>query len=353
MATEKKYLDLEGLKTYNEQVKSLIDTKETSGTAATKVKELADGQVKANTNAIATLNGTGAGSVSKAVSDAKADTENKIGTLANLTTSKKTDLVSAVNEIKSAVGDTKTAGEVTVDTTTTTAGMSKSYTLKQNGKNIATIDIPKDMVVSSGEVKTYTAQTLPTGTGAPTTAGTYLVLTLANATNDKMYVNVGTLVDIYKAKANATQVQIAIDASTREISASVVAGSIGANELADNAVTTVKIADGNVSKAKLATAVQTSLGKADTAVQSVKTGTVNGTIAVDGKDVAVKGLGSAAYTATTAYEKSGAVTALANGQVATNKNDIASLKTKVATLEGTTYTAISDKEINALFGITE
>ena len=39
MATEKKYLDLEGLKTYNEQVKSLIDTKETSGTAATKVKE--------------------------------------------------------------------------------------------------------------------------------------------------------------------------------------------------------------------------------------------------------------------------------------------------------------------------
>ena len=107
MATEKKYLDLEGLKTYNEQVKSLIDTKETSGTAATKVKELADGQVKANTNAIATLNGTGSGSVSKAVSDAKADTENKIGTLANLTTSKKTDLVSAVNEIKSAVGDNK------------------------------------------------------------------------------------------------------------------------------------------------------------------------------------------------------------------------------------------------------
>ena len=209
MATEKKYLDLEGLKIYNEQVKSLIDTKETSGTAATKVKELADGQVKANTNAIATLNGTGAGSVSKAVSDAKADTENKIGTLTNLTTSKKTDLVSAVNEIKSAVGDTKTAGEVTVDTTTT-AGMFKSYTLKQNGKNIATIDIPKDMVVSSGEVKTYTAQTLPTGTGAPTSAGTYLVLTLANATNDKVYINVGTLVDIYKAKANATKFQIFI-----------------------------------------------------------------------------------------------------------------------------------------------
>lgn len=349
MATEKKYLDLEGLKTYNEQVKSLIDTKETAGIAETKVNKLADGQVKTNTNAIATLNGTGAGSVSKAVSDAKADTEKKIGTLANLTTSAKTDLVSAVNEIKSAVGDTKTAGEVTVDTTTTTSGMSKSYTLKQNGKNIATIDIPKDMVVSSGEVKTYTAQTLPTGTGAPTTAGTYLVLTLANATNDKVYINVGTLVDIYKAKANATQVQITIDSSTREISASIKAGSVTATELATSAVTTPNIADGNVTKAKLDSTVQASLGKADKSVQSVVSGTANGTIAVDGKDVAVKGLGSAAYTATTAYEKSGAVTALANGQVATNKSDIATLKTKVTALEDVTYTAITETEINALF----
>lgn len=274
MAVEKKYLDYEGLKTYDSQVKKLIDTK---------------------------------------------------------------------------IGGEK----VTVDTTTTTSGYAKSYTFKQGTETIGTVDIPKDMVVSSGEVKTYTAQTLPTGTGAPTSAGTYLVLTLSNDTHDKVYINVGTLVDIYKAKANATKIQISIDATTREISASVVAGSIGATELATNAVTTVKIADGNVSKAKLATAVQTSLGKADTAVQSVKTGTVNGTIAVDGKDVAVKGLGSAAYTASTNYEKAGAVTALANGQVATNKNDIASLKTKVATLEGTTYTAISDKEINALFGITE
>ena len=30
-------------------------------------------------------------------------------------------------------------------------------------------------------------------------SGTYLVLTLANATSDKVYINVGTLVDIYTA----------------------------------------------------------------------------------------------------------------------------------------------------------
>ncbi|MDR2769929.1 MAG: hypothetical protein LBB08_00595, partial [Rickettsiales bacterium] len=61
-------------------------------------------------------------------------------------------------------------------------------------------------------------------------------------------------------------------------------------------------------KTDLATAVQTSLGKADSAVQSVglASGTNNGTVklTVGGTatdNIAVKGLGSAAYTASTAY----------------------------------------------------
>lgn len=41
-------------------------------------------------------------------------------------------------------------------------------------------------------------------------------------------------------------------------------------------------------------------------VKSVTTGSTNGTISVDGTDVAVYGLGSAAYTASTAYDVSGA-----------------------------------------------
>ena len=48
-----------------------------------------------------------------------------------------------------------------------------------------------------------------------------------------------------------------------------------------------------------ATAAQGAL--ADSAVQTIATGSANGTIAVDGTDVAVKGLGTAAYTASTAY----------------------------------------------------
>ena len=55
---------------------------------------------------------------------------------------------------------------------------------------------------------------------------------------------------------------------------------------------------GGIPKTDLSSAVQTSLGKADSALQShqqITTGSANGTISVDGSDVAVKGLGSLAY----------------------------------------------------------
>ena len=45
---------------------------------------------------------------------------------------------------------------------------------------------------------------------------------------------------------------------------------------------------------------------ANSAVQSVTEGTTNGTVAVNGTDVAVHGLGSAAYTDSTAYDAAGA-----------------------------------------------
>ena len=52
--------------------------------------------------------------------------------------------------------------------------------------------------------------------------------------------------------------------------------------------------------------------KADTAVQSVTEGSTNGTGSVDGTDVAVHGLGSAAYANTTAFDAAGAAAAVEN-----------------------------------------
>ena len=220
------------------------------------------------------------------------------GDLSTLTTEARGTLVAAINELDAAIDANAAAAVISIDSKTTTTGMLKSYTVKQGGKQIGVIDIPKDMVIKSGEVVVN-----PEGQ----TAGTYIVLTLANAAEDKIYVNVGTLVDIYTAKANAAKVQLTINPSTREISADIVAGSIGAADLAANAITTDKIADKNVTKAKLADDVQASLGKADSAVQTIAESTVNGSILVDGKEVAVHGLGTAAYADTEDFEAAGSV----------------------------------------------
>lgn len=97
----------------------------------------------------------------------------------------------------------------------------KVYSIKQGGTVVGTINIPKDMVVQSGQiVKNPSGQT----------AGTYLELTLANTDNTKIYISVSDLIDIYTVEANATQIQLAIDGSNK-LSAKIVAGSISSTEL--------------------------------------------------------------------------------------------------------------------------
>lgn len=93
--------------------------------------------------------------------------------------------------------------------------------------------------------------------------------------------------------------------------------------------------------------------KADSAVQKsdVVSGATNGTISVQGTEVAVKGLASAAYADTSAFDTAGTaqtkVEALENGQVTTNKNNIADLQSKVGDLP--TMKEITTEEIEALF----
>lgn len=192
-------------------------------------------------------------------------------------------------------------------------------------EKVIDIDVIKDQFVDSSDLVDITyseghlydgvtdVTEIIKGTGGTATAadaGKYIKLVFAQSTKNPIYLKVDELIDVYTAQQNATQIQLAID-NNNVISATVVAGSIDTTELADDAVTTAKIADENVTLGKLASGVQTSLGLADSAVQSVAEGATNGTIAVDGTDVAVHGLGTAAYTAATAYDPSGsAATAL-------------------------------------------
>lgn len=137
-----------------------------------------------------------------------------------------------------------------VEAQTPTTGYLKTYELYQGG-NIAEnlvgkIDIPKDLVVTSGEI-------VVNPTGQP--AGTYLKLVIANQT-EPVYINVADLCDVYTAAASAAQVQLAIS-STNEISATLVAGGVGTTELATSAVTTQKIADDAVTADKVAITAHT------------------------------------------------------------------------------------------------
>lgn len=110
------------------------------------------------------------------------------------------------------------------------------YHLTKNGTNTGVaINIPKDMVVKSGTVETN-----PEGQ----TAGTYLVLTLANATEDKIYIPVDSLIE-YVTSGSKTGDMIVVDVS-------------------DDHKVTATITDGTVTLAKLEKAVQTKINQAHT-----------------------------------------------------------------------------------------
>lgn len=197
---------------------------------------------------------------------------------------------------------------------TETAGQSgdaysKRYNVTQAASSLnVNIDIPKDMVVEEGTVvditydategKLYDGVTDVTeiikGSETPTAAdaGKYIRLIVANASSDRLYIAAKDLVDVYTAEQNAEKIQLAID-NNNVISADVVTGSI---ELTD-----------------LDSSVQTSLGLADSAVQSITTGdaaTGVGSIKVDGTGVTVYGLGSAAAADTTDFDAAGAAAAV-------------------------------------------
>ena len=283
-------------------------------------------QVTANKNDIATLKGdvSTTGSVAKAVADAKTELTVEINKKANSATTlegygitdayTQTQVDTAISTAKGEVVNDLTAGngititgtkanktiaakvdpaagnaltvgeaglkvtipaaaEYSVTKDETSDDYAAVYHLTKGGVNIgAAINIPKDMVVKSGSVVTN-----PTGQ----TKGTYIELVLANATNDKIYIPVDQLIE-YVTSGSAEKDPIVVAVS------------------ADHKVTAT-ITDGAITKFKLDPAVQTSLGKADSAVQSVTTGTTNGTISVDGTEVSVAGLGSAAYTPSTDY----------------------------------------------------
>ena len=194
---------------------------------------------------------------SDAISTAEGYADTLVGDLSDLTTTAKTDVVSAINEVKSDADDAKdasnvlitdTAGnyssgnvegalaevatmisdaiggaEVTVDDSVTTTGYLKSYRFYQGDDGthssanlIATIDIPKDFLVKSGSVVENPA-------GQP--AGTYIALVLntkdGSGTDETIYINVGDLIE-YVTGGDTAEVSVSVDSTTHVVTATIV-----------------------------------------------------------------------------------------------------------------------------------
>lgn len=116
------------------------------------------------------------------------------------------------------------------DNKVTISGSGNNYTISQGGVIIGTINIPKDMVVSSGQVI------------IGTDGEKYLELTLANAPegSNKVQINVRDLVDVYTGTPNGNSVKVMIS-DTNQISAEVSDGAITVNKITDGAVTMNKL----------------------------------------------------------------------------------------------------------------
>ena len=93
--------------------------------------------------------------------------------------------------------------EYSVAEVSTSSGYAKSYQLTKNGTGIGTvINVPKDMVISGGSVKTVTTANSPYD-GA-VIGDKYMDLVIANAASNHIYIPVKDLVDTYTSGTGIT-----------------------------------------------------------------------------------------------------------------------------------------------------
>lgn len=304
MAVNNTFLSYEKLQKYDAANKTWVNK-----IASAIRQEMVDGayddsslknRIKANEDALGVLNGTGDGSVTKTVGDA---------------------IAAVVAEAPEAFDTLKEISDWITNHADSAADMNTNI-----NKNATDIEALKTLI---GQ--------LPEGAASST-----IVAYIAEA--------VGT---------SKTELTAAIATAKSEAISTAAAD---ATNKANSALTDAKAYADSLAT-NYATAAQGT--KADTALQAadITTGTANGSIAVKGANVTVFGLGSAAYTASSAYEKAGAVDELAQGAVATNtaniaanttaingaKDDITAVGNRVTALEGVTWTEITDAQIEALF----
>lgn len=205
------------------------------------------------------------------------------------------------------------------------------YNLTKNGSPIGdSINIPKDMLLESGVV-------VENPDGQP--EGTYIELKFQDISTP-LYINVNSLIE-YVTSGSQSDDMVVVDIS-------------------DDHKVTASITNNSITKEKLTIAIQDAIALALTALQigDIASGNQNGTIAVEGKDVAVKGLGSAAYTDTSDYDAFGSADTVKNillgaSDDASNANTIHGVKNLAYDVENHVANLENDLERKIVLSQTE
>lgn len=331
---------LKGAKAYAD---NLSDNYDPAGKAAELVKALEDGQVTTNKNDIAKLNGgvDVEGSVKKQISDMATTLRQEI-------TASEYDDTALTGRVSANEKAIETLNGTGVGSVSKTVADAIAAIVAEAPESFDTLKEIADWIDGHEQDATGMNSSIKANKAA-IDALVALVGQLPEGESSK------TIIEYIDKKVGSVDFSDAIATAKQQ---AIEAAATDATTKAGQALTDAKAYADSLAP-NYATSAQGA--KADSAVQKtdVETGTANGTIAVQGEDVAVKGLGNAAFTSASDYEKAGSVATLENGQVATNKADIAAnaaeivtAKARIQALEDVKFVAITNDEIDGYFTTT-
>ena len=271
-----------------------------------------EGEMDTVQGQITTINGDGEGSIAKAKTDAiaaaKTYTDQEVAKKADL---KHTHEITDVNGLQGALDgkanavhthttaqvdglDTALAGKADKATTLAGYGITDAYTTTQTDSKIA------EAIAAAPHLKRAIVEELPEVGFAD--ANTIYMVPQGGSTEDP-----GTATSHYNEYMLINGAFELIGSSQVDLSGyateTFVTGAINALDVADTAVANQYVSQVVETDGKIA------VTRVPLPVTSVTEGSANGTVAVNGTDVHVHGLGSAAYTESSAYETAGAAAA--------------------------------------------
>lgn len=318
-----------------------LDVSALEGRVSTLESEMdaAEGRLNTVEGQITTINGEGEGSIKKALSDAKAYTDTVAEGKADV---EHTHEIADVTGLQAALD-----GKADKATTLAGYGITDAYTKGEADTKIA------EAVAAAPHLKRSIVEVLPdageadqntiymVGTGAGSEDSSYEEYMLINGAFERIGTSDVDLTN-YATKEYADQAEAdAISTAATDATQKATTAETNAKSYADGLIAGLDVEDSAV-EGQYVSAVAEVDGKIQVtraqlpAKPVIAEGATNGTISVDGEDVAVHGLGSAAFTESTAYataaqgaladsalQKADITTGSANGTIAVDGTDVA------------------------------